>query len=179
MQSRRALRPQRRHPAPKHRRRPRRRHERPPREADRHGRSREGHLPRINRVYEHGLTGRAKSEKNQFRFSFFCAIIYSCSGDIAQLGERCVRNAKVAGSNPVVSIEWIVFEASDTILFYANVSAIHILTSAPVRPKRTLHIGEPFIFALGASLHITSAAPAFRSPARAARALYTAGSRPL
>ena len=25
-------------------------------------------------------------------------------GDIAQLGERCVRNAKVAGSNPVVSI---------------------------------------------------------------------------
>ena len=39
---------------------------------------------------------------------FFLAI--SCSraiiniyGDIAQLGERCVRNAKVAGSNPVVS----------------------------------------------------------------------------
>ena len=25
------------------------------------------------------------------------------NGDIAQLGERCVRNAKAAGSNPVVS----------------------------------------------------------------------------
>ena len=29
----------------------------------------------------------------------------SLDGDIAQLGERCVRNAKVAGSNPVVSIK--------------------------------------------------------------------------
>ena len=28
----------------------------------------------------------------------------SLDGDIAQLGERCVRNAKVAGSNPVVSM---------------------------------------------------------------------------
>ena len=52
----------------------------------------------------------------------------SLDGDIAQLGERCVRNAKVAGSNPVVSIEWIVFEASDTILFYVHVSTLHIST---------------------------------------------------
>ena len=32
-------------------------------------------------------------------------------GDIAQLGERCVRNAKVAGSNPVVSTWNLVFAA--------------------------------------------------------------------
>ena len=36
----------------------------------------------------------------------FLSLCYNsfCLGDIAQLGERCVRNAKVAGSNPVVSM---------------------------------------------------------------------------
>lgn len=35
-------------------------------------------------------------------FSHLCYNI--THGDMAQLGERCVRNAETAGSNPVVSI---------------------------------------------------------------------------
>ena len=49
--------------------------------------------------------GRKICKKNSNLTCIFSQPCYNqIYGDIAQLGERCVRNAETAGSNPVVSI---------------------------------------------------------------------------
>ena len=63
------------------------------------------------------VSSSARKERKPLIYKGFCFFLFStCNsfqlcyndnsldGDIAQLGERCVRNAKVAGSNPVVSM---------------------------------------------------------------------------
>jgi hypothetical protein len=54
-------------------------------------------------------TGRADSEGWIVRFDMqaVCAIIFQVDGDMAQLGERRVRIAKVGGSNPPISTNYL------------------------------------------------------------------------
>ena len=72
----------------------------------------------------------------------------SSHGDIAQLGERCVRNAEVRGSNPPISISrsrHYTIRCNDGILLFTKALFAAIIATIPAR-RRTAGMLSAFSY---------------------------------